>query len=627
MAALGRAGWAISAAAFLVVASAVLHADHTGWVPAVLLLFVIAICAWRPVSGLEIVAAVLPVSSFLMQRQWNGTVSWAEVTACAAIGGLSIDAARRPRSGRVPVAAAVPALLFGLVVCTAIVASLSLKSLTLGPAFGADVLTEVTRDYFVDLAEYPGLHAGLLLLEGVLLFVLAARVTSARHSAMLRIAASAAAGAVLAGLINVARLIQAAVRGDTPLAALVTLTRTLRWNVEYGDFNAAGSYFVMALFLALALAISLHHRRRWTAGAIVIATALWLTGSRAAYIAGILAAAAALAIRWTARERRRGLVAGAVGIALIAGATLVAFASPKRGNQGSSETAIDIRFGMALAGVRMIEARPLFGVGLAEFHQRSGEFVSQKLLTEFPVSLHENAHNNFLQVAAELGLMGGVTFAWLVAAGLFIVTRQARRAVDRDPAPLIVAAAIASFVMTWLAGHPLLIPEAACVFWIVFGAAVGTTAVVDGSTPTHRGPWWIAAVIAVAIALTTPLRVRAMTDDAELEHVGVGVSMWQSSPDGIRYRSAEGQATIFVPAALGFEVSINPQSDRPVRVELRLDGRLADIVSLAPHRWNDLRLPARRRPERSRYSPLELRVENGENLEIWITKVQPFITQ
>src|SRR5579859_2643615 len=134
MAVLARGGWTLSAAFFVLVALSIFHVDHAGWVPAVLVLFVIAVCAWRPLSGLEIVAAVVPVSSFLMTQRWNGGVGWAEVFGCAALAGFSIDAARRPRAGA-PSATAAPALLFGLIVAASIAASLSVKALTLGPAF------------------------------------------------------------------------------------------------------------------------------------------------------------------------------------------------------------------------------------------------------------------------------------------------------------------------------------------------------------------------------------------------------------------------------------------------------------------------------------------------------------
>jgi O-antigen ligase len=626
MAALARAGWTVSAAGFLILCSTLLHTDHTGLIPAALLLFVIVVSAWRPVSGLEIVATAIPLCGYLMTSYWSTTVSWPEIIACGAIAGLSIDAARRPRAGRVPVAVAVPALLFGIAVGSAIVASFAVKSLTLGPSFSAALWQQVTREYFVDIAGFPGLHAGMLLIEGVLLFSLAARRASAKPSTGMRIVRAAAAGATLAGTMNIARLLQAAIRTGAVLSALVRMSHTLRWNLEYGDYNAAGSYFVMALFLATASAIAATRQRYgWALSAVVIAIALWLTGSRGAYVAGVLALGGAVAIRWTARERRRVFVAAGIGIALVAGVALVAVA-PQRGNQGTSGTAMDIRFEMAKAGARMIEARPLFGVGLAEFYQRSGEFVSQKLLAEFPVSLHENAHDNFIQVGAELGLLGLIPFVWLVSAGLFIGARAARRTVARDAAPLIVVAGLAAFVITWLAGHPLLIPEASYIFWIVFGSAVGSLTSADAAQTSTRVRL-IAAAAVVLFAAMTPLRATADADDAELEHVGIGVSLWMFSPDGVRCRSAVGHATLYVPTSSAFELSVYPRTDHPVRLEIRLEGRLADIRSLAPERWNDLQMPARNRAGRSHYSPLELRVEQGDQVELLLTKVRPLTGQ
>src|SRR5262249_25394877 len=140
-----RAGWVLSAAFFLLVTSSVLHADRVGWGAAVLLLLAVAICARRPASGLEILCAAIPVSWFLMQRAGsNDTVRWAEVYACAAIAGLSIDAARRA-DRRMPLTLRAPALLFGVVVIGAIASSIAVKSLTLGPAFGGDIVEHLTR--------------------------------------------------------------------------------------------------------------------------------------------------------------------------------------------------------------------------------------------------------------------------------------------------------------------------------------------------------------------------------------------------------------------------------------------------------------------------------------------------
>jgi hypothetical protein len=60
-----------------------------------------------------------------------------------------------------------------------------------------------------------------------------------------------------------------------------------------------------------------------------------------------------------------------------------------------------------------------------------------------------------------------------------------------------------------------------------------------------------------------------------------------------------------------------------VRLELKLDGRVADIVALAPRQWNDIRRPARTEATNARYGRLDLRVLENDQTALWITKVQP----
>lgn len=302
---------------------------------------------------------------------------------------------------------------------------------------------------------------------------------------------------------------------------------------------------------------------------------------------------------------------------------LIAFASPRRGNQGSSLAAADIRLQMAMAGARMIATHPAYGIGLGEFYQRSGEFITWNLYFAFPVALHENAHNNFVQVAAELGLLGGIPFVWLIGAGLLVASRGARgRDQAGDPSRLLLFAGIAAFVITWLAGHPLLIPEPAYAFWIVFGAAVG--AADDGRpNPGRAVSRRIVALLAAAIVIASPLHARAVMDDAELEHVGFGLSpVWLLSPDGIRYRAAQGHGTVFVPAQSAFTFSVNPRADHQVRLEIRIDGRVADVLTLAPRQWNDVTFPRRSDHPSSRFVQMDLRALDRDQIEIWLTKVR-----
>jgi len=117
--------------------------------------------------------------------------------------------------------------------------------------------------------------------------------------------------------------------------------------------------------------------------------------------------------------------------------------------------------------------------------------------------------------------------------------------------------------------------------------------------------------------------MQAMLRGADFEHVGIGVSsLFRTAPDGVRYRDAQGHATLFVPVG-AFKFSVNPRSTAPVRLELRLDHRIADVVMLAPNVWTDVSLPARTERAASRYAQLDLRVIDNDETTIWITKVQP----
>lgn len=627
---MSRAGWILSAAVFGTVLASMRHVDHVGPVPVVLLALVVLLCAWRPLAGLEVVVALIPVAWFLAVRRWNFAVGWAEAVACAAIAGLSIDAARTAATRRVPFAVAAPAFLFGLVVAGSMIASLGVHALRLGPGFTDALWTQLTREYFVGLRGFPALHAGMLQLEGTVLFALAARLVAAPVPAardaverrLCRIAATLATGAALAALLNLARLFQSAGRSDNFWGALLDLSRQHRLNVHYADHNAAGSYFVMAVLVTLGLAMLMPARRgawgAWGACAAVVAAALWLTSSRAAYVAGVLGlAAAVLAAR--VRGARHGLMAAAsIALAALALVGMIAGLAPQRGNQQSALLSMDVRLGMAQVGARMIATRPAFGIGLGEFTQRAGEFSPPELLAKFPVAGHENAHNNFIQVAAELGLVGGAFFIWLVAAALFAAMRR-----SRDSAfSLLVTAGLLAFVISWLAGHPLLVPEPAYVFWILLGSAAGVSLSPPGPSP--RRARIAVALCAIAIAVTVPWRMRAMMDDANLEHLGIGVSAhWQLGPDDARYREATGHATLFAPARTAFRLRVNPRADRELKLEVKLDGRVADVVTVLPNTWNQLSLPARTQLSSARYGRLDLRLIDADETRIWITKIEP----
>jgi hypothetical protein len=624
IAAAARAGWVLAAVLFATILSSIVHVDHVGVTAELLLLTIAVTAALRPDVAMAVAVGLVPLAWYLASQFSASNVSWAEAVVCATLAGLSGHnaIAKRP-AARLPLGISAPAILLGAIVVGAIGASLAARSLPLGPAFDHALAVQLTREYFVDVRGFPELHAGMLLLEGVLLFGAAARGAQERagDAAFLRrvIAAAAAAGAI-AAIPNIARLVRSAARSDTFWTSLHELMATQRFNVHYADFNAAGSYFALAGLLAVALAVTSAGARRgaWALCAGASAIALWLTSSRVAILAALVAPGAVLMLRELSRGRARAIRAAGIAAAGVAVLALIAIALPQRGTQKSSLLAADVRIGMLQTGVRMIANRPIFGLGLAQFHERSGEFSSPELIAKFPVAVHENAHNNVLQVAAELGIAAGVLFAWIIAGALVSIGRGA--SIAPDPFLWLVLAGMGAFALSALGGHPLLIPEPGYVFWTVLGAGAGVTA---RHRSTRTAARWLVPVGLAIVALAMPWQIQAMMADADLEHVGIGVSnTWQLSPDGIKYRAATGHATLFIPA-VGAKVSVFIQSDVPQRLELKLDGRVANVLALAPRRWNDLLIPGRHDISNTRYAALDLRTLDSDQTVMWITKDQP----
>jgi len=623
MTAVARAGWALGALYFATLLTSIAHVDYVSTAPLLLLLSFAVLAAVRPAIAIPALAAAIPVASYLFAQRWHAGVPWAEPLVCAALSGLCANAAVTTRAP-LPFLLRAPAILFAAIVAAAVISALCVPALRLGSGFRDALATHLLREYFTDLGGFPALHTGMLLLEGVLLLALSARIATGSRALTLRASAAAtAAGATAAAALNLGRLYTAASRAEHFWDALVQLSRTLRWNVHYADFNAAGSYFAMAVLAGAALASTARTvwtRTLWVACTLTIACGLWLTASRAAYLALIVAAAGAAGAVWLLRSGHRLAAGAAVATATIAVVLVIAIAAPMRGNQHSPFIAADVRLGMAAVASRMIASEPVFGIGPGEFYRRSGEFATPQLIAKFPVAVHENAHNNFLQIAAELGVIGGVAFVALVFAALYLAARGA----SADRARLMVVAGLAAFVITWLGGHPLLVPEPAYAFWVLLGVSAGTGAASNLAREAHglRRGSTIVALCAIAVLATVPWRMRALTQAADLEHLGIGVSPhWQLSPDDVRYREAEGRATLFVPTGM-FRFSVNPRTDTPVRLEIKLDGRVADIVTLAPRRWNKILLPARTWRTPARFAAMELHIVDGDRIGMWITKVE-----
>jgi O-antigen ligase len=272
---------------------------------------------------------------------------------------------------------------------------------------------------------------------------------------------SARAGAAGEGLFAHVRVAEIALRSAAGWTAVGQVFAALRIS-PHTDPNAAGSFYVLFAVPALFWAIS---ARSWLSVAVVppLLGALWLTRSRTALIACVVAAAAVwmIARRWSWRGV---LIGGAAGAAALAVLVAVGF-----GRSESAEPAMHFRADMARVSIQLAARQPLFGIGLDEFQTASVSLITPEAIARFPPAARgENAHNNFLQILVELGAAGLLAFLWLLLrpAAAFIGALRRRTATSEA---IGLAGGVSAFVLTCLAGHPLLVAPVAVPFFVVLG--------------------------------------------------------------------------------------------------------------------------------------------------------------
>ena len=621
-----RGGAALAAGVFLTLLVSLTRIEPIPRVILAGILALVPLSALRPHTGLLVLAGLTPFAAWL-GRHWNGSVSWPETLVVAFCAGYCARRAVRGSGARDALDA--PWLVAMSVVMASLTVHFLIESWRFGgPQTRAELWQLITFGYFISATSGDPVDAAMRLIESLLLFRAAATMTRGAPAFAVRLVSWVVCGASAAAGLNLFRLWESAERFGEPWGAFVHLFLTERVNVHYGDLNAAGSYFVMALFAAVGLAMR-PKGLPWLVTVLLIGCSVWMTGSRMAVMAGMLAMLLpAMSRAWRMRRggvRSTTLASAALLVALLA--AVAAYAIPERGNQRSAVTAAHVRWELARTSIRMTASNPSFGVGVGRFYSRSGEFSSPELLESFPPAIHENAHNNFLQILAELGVVGFAVFLWL----LYGAARYLRRLLAADPHDPLrwsVGTGLLAFALSWLGGHPLLIDEPAFAFWMILGAVSGWGASLDAVPVGLRLRPWVVPVVILLIVASVPARADRQKADFNLEHRGVGLSAWHDAIEGVRYRLAGTASSVFLPADAQMVVvplrAISAVSS--IRLELRLDGRPADIVIVPSDRWHYLRLALPQDRNGPRFRRLDLQVADtpsGDQDVLMIGKVEP----
>ena len=423
-----RAQWPLSAALLLLCAAIGMLA---GSAPGLAIFAAVAAgFAWLVVADLTVGVCVFILVAFaerLPAAEGSDLTLVKAVGALLAVSWLASVATRRAGEGQIfaahPLMMAAAALLLGWMI------------LSIGWAEDASVARTYVTRYGLNFLLLPIVYSAVRKREHVV----------------------AVMGTYVGGAV-VATLYAIAVVGNDPHAHG-------RISGVTGTANELASVLVTALFLAGGLLLVTKGapiiRALLLIAIFVCLLGLFLTLSRA----GLVALAAALGAAVFVGGRRRFLVGVLVLIVSVTTIGYFSFAASKESRErvttfGNGTGRTDIW----TVAWRMVEDHPVNGVGVGNFQTSSIHYLLSPgaiQRDEFIVDRPQITHNSYLNVLAELGIVGGVLFGGILTAGFLAALRAANEFRKRDNndmetlARALVLALVALFVADFFASDQL----------------------------------------------------------------------------------------------------------------------------------------------------------------------------
>jgi O-antigen ligase len=352
---------------------------------------------------------------------------------------------------------------------------------------------------------------------------------------------------------------------------------------SFGNRQLFAGFLLMLVPLLLVLSFSeLEPKRKIVAqvAAVIAVSSLLMAQTRSSWLGAIVALVAlgAMALRHAApgtsfaRHKHQMVLPLLIVVGALSLFLLVSRTAPLLTERATSIAApakilsLQWRFDRWKGAQELIREKPLMGWGIGTFPLEQARFVSDSLPREVILktgpSLGEQAHNEYLQIAAEMGFIGLGLHLWILGAFFFTGLRALR---EREPGfrKLVLMgclAAMAGQAVDALSNPAWRFVDVSFMFWLMMGLGVASA----------RQPRRSRAATAV------PTRTPSLG-------LGLGRLGWQGVALGLTVFAMGGAWAQFDPA-------IAPVAEYPGPVELRLEPASA---TLAPGQCMQFRLLAR----------------------------------
>lgn len=422
----------------------------------------------------------------------------------------------------------------------------------------------------------------------------------------------------------------------------------IRINATYTDPNAFASYLALLIPIAIGLAARAVGRERlaWLGGTALMVMALVMTAGRAGLIGAVAGIAVVLVLPiflgldradpwpWVARHFRKivysiAALTLAVLVTLIAVGTIFDFRHQQQNTylhtwlftfnlRQPLDQIAKGRFANWETAALMAKDHPFFGLGVGRVFRFFATY--NRFVGGAPEGARFSAHNTFLNVAAEMGVVG-LTALSILLAGAYAITIDALRRASEAASRRMMAVTVGllgglfAYTLTMIPGDRFILREDIVTFAAVLAIAAAVRESVTRPLSQQGqegvvGAWArrTAAFALIAIVATVPLRAAYERRSIRFEHVVFGLHDVEAANE-VRYRWTTAHATFYRPSRdADVTLEVRSLAPFPQTISVRFNDVEIDRLTLVDHNWRASRYPVPPRVKDAPYLKIELEV-------------------
>jgi O-antigen ligase len=362
----------------------------------------------------------------------------------------------------------------------------------------------------------------------------------------------------------------------------------------FDDIHSYGSYLVFLFFLFFIPSIykTAKHKLLNLGLSFALLFFIVLSGSRTTWLA-LAVLLIFVVIRQSSKYYRIFIIMGALSFIVLVSiysSTLLEshnFYINRLGNlvnfeQLSKDIALDNRELLWKRAGRILIDRPFTGSGIGTFYRISPQYEDpdDKAMPAY----HENTHNYYLQLGSELGIPALCVFFFLIACVYKGGCRELHKKERRGAFVGGLLFGLSAYLMTMLAGHPLLLSNQQFLFWFIIACIVTPRNITQERTlKTKLSPYLPVLLCSLFILVLSVHIYNLHAEGSKIKSNEYGFYAYENWQDDKMRWTMQNAGMRFKALSNLFSfnmVAQSPNSDGPkgLKVKLFLDDELLDEI-------------------------------------------------